>query len=107
MTKESIYQFKVEDLSERLWFCNSLKGKKLLWLILGFKCGLATQYKDLEAVYKEYKRFAIVGFPATICFARASTIKWGNCYCQMNYGGNPSYMDSICVRDDMLLFTSF
>jgi glutathione peroxidase len=30
------------------------------------KCGLTPQYKDLEAIYKEYKDkgFVIVGFPA-------------------------------------------
>jgi glutathione peroxidase len=29
------------------------------------KCGLTPQYKDLEAIYKEYKdKFVIVGFPA-------------------------------------------
>jgi hypothetical protein len=30
------------------------------------KCGLTPQYKDLEAIYKEYKdqNFVIIGFPA-------------------------------------------
>jgi glutathione peroxidase len=32
------------------------------------KCGLTPQYKDLEAIYKEYKDkgFVIVGFPAIL-----------------------------------------
>jgi glutathione peroxidase len=44
---------------------STLKGKKVMIVNTASKCGL-TPYKDLEAIYKEYKdqNFVIIGFPA-------------------------------------------
>ena len=55
VAKETIYQFKVEDLSGKSFDFASLKGKKIMIVNTASKCGLTPQYKDLEAVYKEYK----------------------------------------------------
>jgi glutathione peroxidase len=64
VTKENIYQFKVEDLSGKV-FDFTLKGKIMI-VNTASKCGNTPQYKGLEATYKEYKDkgFVIVGFPA-------------------------------------------
>ena len=64
MAKENIYQFKVEDLSGNIFDFSTLKGKKIMIVNTASKCGLTPQYKDLEALYKEYKDkgFVIVGF---------------------------------------------
>ena len=66
VAKETIYQFKVEDLSGKSFDFASLKGKKIIIVNTASKCGNTPQYKDLEATYKEYKDkgLVIVGFPA-------------------------------------------
>ena len=64
--KQTIYQFKVQDLSGKQFDFATLKGKKIMIVNTASKCGLTPQYKELEAIYKEYssKDFVIVGFPA-------------------------------------------
>jgi glutathione peroxidase len=64
MEKQNIYQFKVEDLSGNTFDFSTLKGKKVMIVNTASKCGLTPQYKDLEAIYKEYKdqNFVIIGF---------------------------------------------
>ncbi|HQK40513.1 MAG TPA: redoxin domain-containing protein, partial [Flavobacterium alvei] len=66
MEKQNIYQFKVEDLSGKTFDFATLKGKKVMIVNTASKCGLTPQYKELEALYKEYasKGFVIIGFPA-------------------------------------------
>jgi glutathione peroxidase len=51
--KQNIYQFKVEDLSGNVFDFSSLKGKKVM--IVNTVKMWTPQYKDLEAIYKEYK----------------------------------------------------
>lgn len=63
--KQSIYTFKVEDLEGKEFDFASLKGKKIMIVNTASKCGLTPQYKDLQALYEQYKDkgLVIVGFP--------------------------------------------
>jgi glutathione peroxidase len=63
MEKQNIYQFKVEDLSGNTFDFSTL-GRKVMIVNTASKCGLTPQYKDLEAIYKEYKdqNFVIIDF---------------------------------------------
>ena len=47
MAKETIYQFKVEDLSGNTFDFATLKGKKVMIVNTASKCGLTPQYKAL------------------------------------------------------------
>ncbi|MBF4490959.1 glutathione peroxidase [Flavobacterium sp. JLP] len=103
MAKETIYQFKVEDLSGNTFDFASLKGKKILIVNTASKCGLTPQYKDLEAVYKEYKDkgFVIVGFPANnFASQEPGTNAEIQTFCQQNYGVTFPMMDKISVKGD-------
>lgn len=103
MTKETIYQFKVQDLSGDTFDFASLKGKKVLIVNTASKCGLTPQYKDLEAVYKEYKDkgFVIVGFPANnFASQEPGTNKEIETFCQQNYGVTFPMMDKVSVKGD-------
>lgn len=103
MTKETIYQFKVQDLSGDPFDFASLKGKKILIVNTASKCGLTPQYKDLEAVYKEYKDkgFVIVGFPANnFASQEPGTNKEIETFCQQNYGVTFPMMDKVSVKGD-------
>lgn len=101
MSKETIYQFKVEDLSGDTFDFASLKGKKVMIVNTASKCGLTPQYKDLEAIYKEYKDkgFVIVGFPANnFASQEPGTNEEIGAFCQQNYGVSFPMMGKISVK---------
>ncbi|SHL46549.1 glutathione peroxidase [Flavobacterium chilense] len=103
MAKETIYQFKVEDLSGDTFDFASLKGKKVMIVNTASKCGLTPQYKDLEAIYKQYKDkgFVIVGFPANnFASQEPGTNKEIETFCQQNYGVTFPMMDKVSVKGD-------
>lgn len=103
MEKQTIYQFKVEDLSGKPFDFASLKGKKIMIVNTASKCGLTPQYKDLEAIYKEYKDkgFVIVGFPANnFASQEPGTNEEIGAFCQQNYGVTFPMMDKISVKGD-------
>jgi glutathione peroxidase len=101
IAKETIYQFKVEDLSGKSFDFASLKGKKVIIVNTASKCGLTPQYKDLEATYKEYrdKGLVIVGFPANnFASQEPGTNEEIATFCQMNYGVSFPMMDKVSVK---------
>jgi glutathione peroxidase len=108
VTKGNIYQFKVEDLSGKVFDFASLKGKKIMIVNTASKCGNTPQYKGLEATYKEYKDkgFVIVGFPANnFASQEPGTNEEIATFCQMNYGVTFPMMDKVSVKgDDMAIY---
>ncbi|MDD5150822.1 MAG: glutathione peroxidase [Flavobacterium sp.] len=101
MEKQTIYQFKVEDLSGKIFDFASLKGKKIMIVNTASKCGYTPQYKELEALYKEYadKGFVIVGFPANNFGAQEpGTNEEIATFCQLNYGVTFPMMSKISVK---------
>ncbi|RTY95015.1 glutathione peroxidase [Flavobacterium sp. GT3R68] len=103
MTKQSIHQFKVKDLSGSEFDFASLKGKKILIVNTASECGLTPQYKDLENIYETYKdrNFVIVGFPANNFGAQEpGTNAEIATFCQRNYGVTFPMMEKISVKGD-------
>ena len=101
MTAATIYQFKVKDLYGEEFDFSSLKGKKVIIVNTASKCGLTPQYKDLEALYKEYKDkgLVIVGFPANnFAGQEPGTNKEIAAFCEQNYGVTFPMMDKISVK---------
>jgi glutathione peroxidase len=111
IAKETIYQFKVEDLSGNTFDFSTLKGKKIMIVNTASKCGLTPQYKDLEALYKEYKDqgLVIVGFPANnFASQEPGTNEEIATFCQLNYGVTFPMMDKVSVKgDDMCAVYQF
>lgn len=111
MKKENIYQFKVTDLAGKTFDFASLKGKKIMIVNTASKCGLTPQYKDLEAIYKEYKDkgFVIVGFPANNFASQEPGTKEEIAeFFQLNYGVTFPMMDKVSVKgDDMCAVYQF
>lgn len=63
--QKSIYDFKVESIDGGTIRLADFKGKYLLIVNTASKCGYTPQYKDLEALYKQYKnKLVVIGFPA-------------------------------------------
>ena len=101
MEKQTIYQFKVKDLEGKEFDFAKLKGKKILIVNTASKCGLTPQYKDLEAIFKQYKgkNFMIVGFPANnFGKQEPGTNDEIATFCQRNYGVTFPMMSKISVK---------
>ena len=101
MEKQNIYQFKVTDISGNEFDMARLKGKKVMIVNTASKCGLTPQYKELEALYKQYKdqNFVIVGFPANNFGAQEpGTDKEIASFCQLNYGVSFPMMSKVSVK---------
>ena len=99
--KETIYQFKVEDLSGDTFDFSTLKGKKILVVNTASECGLTPQYEQLQAIYEKYKdkNFVIVGFPANNFGAQEpGTNQEIATFCQQNYGVSFPMMSKISVK---------
>jgi glutathione peroxidase len=94
------YDFKVKTLEGNDFDFSTLKGKKVMVVNTASKCGFTPQYKDLEALYEEYKNeLVIIGFPANN-FANqepgsASEIRQ---FCDQKYGVSFPMMEKISVK---------
>ena len=66
MTKETIYDFEVEDISGETISLSQYKDKVILIVNTASKCGFTPQYAGLEKLYTKYKDddFIILGFPS-------------------------------------------
>jgi len=101
MEKQSIHQCKVQDLEGNEFDFSTLKGKKILVVNTASKCGLTSQYKDLEAIYKKYKdhNFIIIGFPANnFGQQEPGTNEEIGAFCQKNYGVTFPMMSKVSVK---------
>ena len=97
----SIHQFTTTALEGETFDFSSLKGKKIMVVNTASKCGLTPQYKDLQALYEEYKdqNFVIVGFPANNFMGQepGSNEEIAQ-FCERNYGVNFPMMQKISVK---------
>jgi len=101
--KQTIYQFKVEDLYGETFDFSTLKGKKILIVNTASKCGFTPQYEQLEAVFKKYKDkgFIIIGFPANNFNSQEpGTNEEIATFCKMNYGVTFPMMSKVSVKGD-------
>lgn len=101
MKKETIYQFKVDDLAGNPFDFATLKGKKILIVNTASECGLTPQYEQLQEIYTTYKNqnFVIIGFPANNFGAQEpGTNQQISAFCQKNYGVTFPMMAKISVK---------
>lgn len=100
-TRESIHQFKVNDINGEEFDFSTLKGKKVMIVNTASKCGLTPQYEKLEALYRQYKddNFIIIGFPANNFMSQEpGTNEEIQQFCQKNYGVTFPMMSKISVK---------
>ena len=99
---KSLYDFRVKTLEGKDFDMASLKGKKVMLVNVASKCGFTPQYKDLEAVYEQYRDdFVIIAFPANNFMNQepgsAAEIRK---FCTENYGVTFPMMEKISVKGD-------
>ena len=101
--QNNIYQFKSTTIDGENFDFASLKGKKVMIVNTASKCGLTPQYKELQALYEQYKDkgFIIIGFPANDFLSQEpgsdSEIKE---FCSLNYGVTFPMMAKISVKGE-------
>lgn len=98
---QTIYDFKVTDISGNTFDLASLKGKKVMIVNTASKCGLTPQYEQLEALYKKYKdqNFVVIGFPSNDFMKQEpGTDEEIESFCQKNYGVTFPMMSKISVK---------
>jgi len=100
---KSIHEFKAITLDGKPFDFASLKGKKVMVVNTASECGLTPQYKDLQAIYEQYKDkgFVIVGFPANNFGAQEpGTNQEIATFCERNYGVTFPMMAKISVKGE-------
>ena len=99
----SFYDLKAKTIDGQDFSFASLKGKKVMIVNTASKCGYTPQYKDLEAVYKQYasKNFVIIGFPANNFGSQEpGTNQEIKEFCTQNFGVSFPMMSKISVKGD-------
>ena len=98
---QTIYQFTVEDINGKPFALADLKGKKVMIVNTASKCSLTPQYKELEALYQQYKDrdFIIIGFPANNFLGQEpGSNEQIASFCSINYGVTFPMMSKISVK---------
>jgi glutathione peroxidase len=99
--QKNFHSFKTKTIDGKDFDLASLKGKKVLVVNTASKCGLTPQYKELEALYKQYKdkNFVIIGFPANNFLSQepGSNEEIAE-FCELNYGVTFPMMSKISVK---------
>ena len=97
----NFYDFSAIEINGREISMKDYKGKVVLIVNTASKCGLTPQFKDLEALYQEYKdrEFEILGFPCNQ-FANQDpgSNEEINQFCQLNYGVTFTMFEKINVN---------
>lgn len=101
LEKQSIHQFKVEDISGNEFDFAKLKGKKVMVVNTASKCGLTPQYEGLQDLYEKYKEqgLVIVGFPANnFMFQEPGDNEKIKTFCDSKFGITFPMMSKISVK---------
>lgn len=100
-TPKTLYDFTVNDIDGRPFAMSQLKGKKVMIVNTASKCGYTPQYKDLEALYEQYKasNFVIIGFPANnFLWQEPGSNDEIKSFCSLHYNVSFPMMAKISVK---------
>lgn len=98
-----LHQFKVKTLDGKAFDLASLKGKKVMVVNTASKCGFTPQFKQLQALYKEYgsDKFVIIAFPANnFANQEPGSAKEIREFCSLNFGVTFPIMEKVSVKGD-------
>lgn len=101
MAPKDIYSFKVKDIDGKEFDFETLRGKKVMIVNTASKCGLTPQYKELQALYEQFKDsdFVIVGFPSNDFMQQEPGSDQDIAvFCERNYGVTFPMMSKIAVK---------
>ena len=84
----SFYDIQINSLNGQPIDLESFKGKHILIVNVASKCGFTPQYKDLQALYEQYKeQMVIIGVPCNQFGGQEpGAAEDINAFCELNYG---------------------
>ena len=99
----TINEYTVTDISGNEVAMSNYTGQPLLIVNTASQCGLASQLKDLENLYQDYKEkgFVVLGFPCSQ-FMNQEPLEGEEIaeFCQLNYDVSFPLFDKIKVNGD-------
>lgn len=98
-----LYTFTMKTIDGKDRSLAEYKGKVLLLVNVASECGYTPQYKDLEEVYRKYKKqgFVVLGFPANNFGGQEpGTDEEIKEFCSMNYGVTFDMFSKISVKGE-------
>lgn len=98
-----VYDFNINTLAGTPFDWSSVKGKKILLVNTASKCGLTSQYEDLEKLYKLYKdrNFTIIGIPSNDFMGQEpGTSQEIAVFCSSVYGVTFPMTEKISVKSE-------
>ena len=100
---KSAHDVVVKEIGGKEKALSQYRGKVLLIVNTASKCGFTPQFKDLEALYQEYKDkdFEILGFPSNQ-FQNQEPLEGEQLseFCELNYGVTFKMFDKIDVKGE-------
>ena len=101
---KSIHPFKVTALDGGEIDFSTFKGKKILIVNTASECGYTPQYKDLEALYNQFKdKLVIVGFPSNDFGGQEpGTNDEIKSFCSKNYGVSFPMAAKVSVKGESI-----
>lgn len=101
--QNSIHQLLAIDIQGNTFDFSSLKGKKIMVVNTASKCGLTTQYEQLQSLYDKYKTtgFTIIGFPSNDFMGQEPGSNDDiSKFCVENYGVSFQMMGKVIVKGE-------
>ncbi len=98
----SVYDFKVKKTNGDMLSLNEYKGQPLIIVNTASKCGFASQFADLQALYEEYsdRGLMILGFPSDQFNQELDDADETTEFCQINYGVTFPMLAKVDVNGD-------
>lgn len=100
VSKESLYDIKLEGIDGKSLDLNQYKGKKILFVNVASKCGFTGQYDGLQELYKKYEdKLVVIGLPCNQFGGQEPGTKSDiQSFCKLNYGVDFPLTDKIAVK---------
>ncbi|HLQ83564.1 MAG TPA: glutathione peroxidase [Pseudogracilibacillus sp.] len=98
----SVYDFEVKKTNGDMLSLNEYKGQPLIIVNTASKCGFASQFADLQALYEEYsdRGLMILGFPSDQFNQELDDADETTEFCQINYGVTFPMLAKVDVNGD-------
>jgi glutathione peroxidase len=104
MTKtKNLHDFQCKTIDGDNFDFSTLKGKKVMLVNTASECGYTPQYKDLQALFDQYKdkNFVIIGFPCNDFGGQEpGSLSEIKSFCSKNYGVTFPMMEKISVKGE-------
>lgn len=97
----TVYDFTVKSISGKDVKLSQYKGKKLLIVNTASKCGFTPQYKELEALSKQYgAKVTVLGFPSNSFNQELASNEEVASFCEKNFGVTFPLFQTVAVKGD-------